>query len=310
MATATGWTFKNMPDLTGRTIVVTGANSGLGFQAARAFAAKGAHVVMACRDTERGEIAAEGVRNHAPDASLEIRPLDLASLESVRGFAAGLRGVHDRIDVLCNNAGVMAIPLRRTADGFEMQFGTNHLGHFALTGLLIDLMTAAPDARIVTLSSNAHQFGKIRFDDLNWNQGYRSWPAYGQSKLANLLFAFELDRRLRRKSIAIKSVACHPGYAATNLQLAGPRMSGSSLMESTWKAINDVLAQSPEMGALPTLYAATSDDVESGDYIGPDGLAQWWGFPKKVDCWSHARDEAMADHLWELSEELTSIRFP
>lgn len=310
MARAEGWAVKDMPDLSGKTIVVTGANSGLGFQAARAFAAKGAHVVMACRDTAAGEIAAEGVRNHAPDASVDVKPLDLASLGSVRAFAEGLRVAHERLDVLCNNAGVMAIPLRRTADGFEMQFGTNHLGHFALTGLLIDRLLATPGARVVTLSSNAHSFGKIRFEDLNWNTGYRQWPAYGQSKLANLMFALELARRLRREGAELKSVGCHPGYASTNLQYANARMTGSRLMESFWKLCNEVFAQSPEMGVLPTLYAATAPDVGSGDYIGPNGWQQWWGYPTKVACGSHARDEATADHLWEVSEELTGVRYP
>ncbi|TFH22512.1 MAG: SDR family NAD(P)-dependent oxidoreductase [Myxococcales bacterium] len=305
-----GWGIKDMPDLSAKTILVTGANSGLGFQATQAFAAKGAHVVMACRDTERGEIAAEGVRNYAPEASVEVEQLDLASLESVRVFARTFLEAHSRLDVLCNNAGIMAIPKRLTADGFEMQFGTNHLGHFALTGLLFARLAETTGGRVVTLSSSAHSFGKIRFDDLQWKSGYRQWPAYGQSKLANLLFALELDRRLRRASIDLKSVGCHPGYAATNLQYANARMTGSSMMESFWKVTNDLLAQSPEMGSLPTLYAATAPDVEGGDYIGPDGWQQWWGYPTKVTCAGRARDEATADHLWEVSEQLTGVKYP
>ncbi len=310
MAREQGWGVKDMPDLSGKTIVVTGANSGLGFQAARAFGVKGAHVIMACRDTERGEIAAEGVRNYAPEASVEVEQLDLASLESVRRFARAFLAAHSRLDVLCNNAGIMAIPKRLTADGFEMQFGTNHLGHFALTGLLLARLAETGGGRVVTLSSGAHSFGKIRFNDLQWKSGYGQWPAYGQSKLANLLFTLELDRRIRREGIDLKSVGCHPGYAATNLQYANARMTGSSMMESFWKVTNDLLAQSPEMGSLPTLYAATAPDVEGGDYIGPDGWQQWRGYPTKVTCAVRARDEATADHLWEVSEELTGVTYP
>jgi NAD(P)-dependent dehydrogenase (short-subunit alcohol dehydrogenase family) len=265
------WTAAAMPDLAGRTIVVTGGNSGIGYEAALELARKGAHVVLACRDASRGRSAAAAIESALPQASLEVMELDLASLASIHAFAEAFQGRHPSLDVLCNNAGVMAIPYRRTHDGFEMQLGTNHLGHFALTGLLLDRLLATDAARVVTVSSTAHRFGRMRFDDLHWESGYRKWRAYGQSKLANLLFAYELQRRLDAVGARCISVACHPGYAATNLQLAGPRMQGSSVMESLSSLANRVFAQSAAMGALPTLCAAVSPDVRGGDYIGPDG---------------------------------------
>jgi hypothetical protein len=235
--------------------------------------------------------------------------LDLADLQSVRRFAEEFLARHNKLHVLCNNAGVMALPYRKTTDGFEMQIGTNHLGHFALTGHLLRRLLDTPGARVVTVSSGAHRVGRIRFDDLNWEKGYRKWLAYGQSKLANLLFAYELQRRLDAAGAQLISVACHPGYAATNLQLAGPRMEGSSLMEFLSQLSNRLVAQSAAMGALPTLYAATAPDVRGGDYIGPDGLFENWGYPKKVRSNRQSHDHEAARRLWEISERLTGVRY-
>jgi hypothetical protein len=227
----------------------------------------------------------------------------------VRGFADAFHLGHPALHVLCNNAGVMAIPYRRTVDGFEMQFGTNHLGHFALTGLLLDRLLATEGGRVVNVSSGAHRMGTIRFDDLQWQNGYRKWRAYGQSKLANLLFTFELQRRADASGAKLLSVACHPGYAATNLQAAGPRMQGSSMMESLFSVGNSLFAQSAAMGALPTEYAAVASDVHGGDYIGPDGIGEMWGHPVKVGCSAAARDTAAAARLWELSAQLTNVHY-
>ncbi len=299
------WTSDQIPDQNGRLAVVTGANSGLGLVTARELARKGAYVVLACRNQAKGEKARRAIEMRAPTAKVVVAELDLASLDSVRAFAEWLRSEHDGVDLLINNAGVMATPHRRTADGFELQFGTNHLGHFALTGLVIDMLEGREDARVVTLSSDTHRIGKIAFDNLSGERRYFRWRAYGQSKLANLLFALELDRRLRAAGSALKSMAAHPGYAATNLQHAGP----TRLDELLMLVPNKVLAQSDEMGALPTLYAATEPGVEGGTYIGPDGVAEQRGHPTKASPNSAARDEAVARRLWEISEEMTGVRF-
>ncbi|MFI8975865.1 oxidoreductase [Nocardia asteroides] len=283
------WTTANLPDQTGRTIVVTGANSGLGAATTRALAAAGAQVILACRDTGKAERVAASL----PGAT-EVRELDLANLNSVRAFADSL----DRVDVLINNAGVMALPLRRTADGFEMQFGTNHLGHFALTNLLLDRITD----RVVTVSSGAHRVGRIDLDDPNWERRrYDRWLAYGQSKLANLMFAYELQRRLAGEGSAVVSVAAHPGYAATELM---------SHTESVQDAImwlgNRTLAQSAAQGALPTLFAATADIVP-GAFYGPDGLLGLRGYPARGGSNAASKDRAVAAELWELSEKLCGL---
>jgi NAD(P)-dependent dehydrogenase (short-subunit alcohol dehydrogenase family) len=304
------WIEQNIPDLTGKVVVITGANSGLGFGASQVLAAKGVRVVMAVRDVAKGEQAAAGIRRSAPRAGLEVMALDLADLASVRRFAETFPASHDRLDVLLNNAGVMAIPRRVTADGFEMQFGTNHLGHFALTGLLLPLILKTPGSRIVTVSSGAHIFGKIKFDDLQSERSYSKWGAYGQSKLANLLFAYELQRKLKVAGSDVISVAAHPGYASTNLQAVGPQMEGSRLGARTMTAANRVLAQSAAMGALPEVYAAASPDVRGGDYIGPDGFMGQRGFPRKVRSNSRSHDRAVAARLWAVSEELTGVRYP
>jgi NAD(P)-dependent dehydrogenase (short-subunit alcohol dehydrogenase family) len=301
------WTSEQIPDQQGRTAIVTGANSGLGLATARELARHGASVVLACRDTAKGAGAVKTIEAVAPNARLELAELDLASLASVEAFALSFRSSHgaEGLDLLINNAGVMAPPRRETADGFELQLGTNLLGHFALTGRLIDLMEGRPDARVVTLSSNAHKMGKIDFDDLQSERGYRRWSAYGQSKLADLMFALELDRRLRAAGSSIKSIAAHPGYAATNLQTAAAPAVDRVVMQLT----NLVMAQSADMGALPTLYAATFPGLESGSYVGPDGIGEFRGHPHLVSPSRAARDPEVAARLWELAEELTAVRF-
>ncbi len=303
------WTTEQMPRMDDKVVVVTGANSGLGMETTRALAAKGAHVVMACRSAEKAEPAMAALKEQLPRASLEFMPLDLASLASIAAFAESFANAYTRLDVLCNNAGVMALPYRKTADGFEMQIGTNHLGHFALTGRLLKLLNATERARVVTVSSMFHAQGKIRFDDINWTQGYKKWPAYGQSKLANLLFAFELQRRLEKSGSEVLSVAAHPGYAATNLQAVGPVMENSGFLQTLMDVSNKLLAQPAEMGALPSIYACSSGDVAGGAYYGPDGFKEMRGHPVQVGCSKRARSEADASRLWALSQDLTKVRY-
>jgi NAD(P)-dependent dehydrogenase (short-subunit alcohol dehydrogenase family) len=298
------WTAAEIPGQNGRIAIVTGANSGLGLMTARELARAGARVVMACRNEEKGREAVRAVEARAPGAAVELEALDLASLSSVRSFAERVRERHPALDLLINNAGVMAPPRRETADGFELQFGTNHLGHFALTGLLLDTLEGRDDARVVTLSSGAHRSGRIAFDNLGGERHYFRWRAYGQSKLANLMFALELDRRLRAAGSSIKSLAAHPGWAATNLQTSGPPKLDALLMALP----NRFYAQSDEMGALPTLYAATEPGLEGGAYIGPDGFAEGRGHPIRVSPSRAARDESVARMLWEVSEEMTGVR--
>ena len=286
-----GWTTADLPDQTGRTVIVTGANSGLGAATAQALAEHGARVVLACRSVAKAEAVAARLPGEP-----EVRRLDLADLASVREFAAGI----ERADVLVNNAGVMAVPLRRTREDFEMQIGTNFLGHFALTGLLLPRLTD----RVVTLSSGAHRMGRIDLDDLNWRRRrYRRWAAYGQSKLADLMFAMELHRRLSRAGSPLRSVAAHPGYAATELQ-----SHTETLQDHVMALLNRVVAQSPEMGALPTLYAATMPDVRGGEYFGPDGLFESRGHPRRAGMSRAAQDSATAARLWTAAESLTGVR--
>ena len=303
------WDTGRIPDQSGRTAVVTGANSGLGLVTARELARAGATVVMGCRDAGRGQAALEQVRAAAPDADVRLESLDLASLSSVREFAKRVAASYDGIDLLVNNAGVMAIPRATTADGFEMQFGTNHLGHFALTGLLLPAMRDRVGSRVVTVSSGAHKPGRIDFDDLMGERSYKKWGAYSQSKLANLLFAYELDRRLRAAGAQPISVAAHPGYAATNLQGVGPTITGSRVSALFMSLGNRILAQSDEDGALPQLYAATAPGVQGGQYFGPSRLFENRGAPKLVSSTARSRDEAVAGRLWEVSETLTSVRY-
>ena len=297
-------------DLAGRTVVVTGANAGLGLETSRVLAARGASVVLACRDQAKGEAALASIREATPGADVRLRALDLAELASVRKFAEDLAATDNGIDVLVNNAGVMAIPERRTADGFEMQIGTNHLGHFALTGLVLPLLARRPGARVVTVSSYAHVIGRISLDDLNWERRrYSRWLAYAQSKLANVLFAQELDRRAKAAGVDLTSVACHPGYAETNLQTAGPKMEGSALKERLMEVANRVFAQSAADGALPTIHAATAPGVAGGTYWGPTRLLGARGPAGPATPWRNTRDAELARRLWELSEELTGVRY-
>jgi NAD(P)-dependent dehydrogenase (short-subunit alcohol dehydrogenase family) len=280
--------------MTGRNVIITGANSGIGRAAARALAGAGAHVILAVRSTDKGEAAAAAISGET-----EVRRLDLASLASVREFAAGWEG---DIDLLINNAGVMVPPLSRTTEGFELQFGTNHLGHFALSNLLLEHVTG----RVVTVSSTGHRMGRIDFDDLNWERKpYRAWRAYGQSKLANLLFTSELQRRLTAAGSPVLATAAHPGYAATNLQFHSGRRAWDAL-----SAIgNRVLAQDEDGGALPTLYAATAD-IPGNSYAGPGGFMEQRGPAKLVGRSGAAKDSEVARRLWDVSEELTGTRFP
>jgi len=309
MPPADVWTAEAIPDLAGRNVIVTGGNSGLGFETARALARRGAHVVIACRSLERANQALARLRAENPRADVEAQALDLASLASVRAFAREFRTREAELHVLVNNAGVMALPRCETVDGFEMQIGTNHFGHFALTGLLLEPLLATPGSRVVNLSSTMHKTGRMRFDDLHGERRYGKWTAYGQSKLANLLFTYELQRRLAAKRAPTISVASHPGYAATNLQFAGPRMQGSSLLEAGAGLLNRVMSQSAEAGALPSLYAATAAGVAGGEYFGPAGFAELWGPPRKVASSARSHDRGDAARLWELSEEATGIRF-
>jgi NAD(P)-dependent dehydrogenase (short-subunit alcohol dehydrogenase family) len=304
------WTAEDVPDLSGQTMIVTGGNSGIGFEAARVLAKRRAHVILACRDLAKADDAIAQIRALNPSASLEAMRLDLASLESVHQFARDFAAKSVPLDVLCNNAGVMAIPHRKTAEGFEMQLGTNHLGHFALTGLLLEPLLAAPAGRVVNVSSTAHKMGRMNFDDLQGERRYLKWVAYAQSKLANLLFSYELQRRLEAAGARAISVACHPGYSATNLQAVGPQMTGSRFGAALMNVGNRLLSQSAAMGALPTLYAATSPDVQGGDYVGPDGFFENYGHPKKTTSTARSHDRAAAKRLWEVSEQLTSVRYP
>ncbi|WP_227259684.1 oxidoreductase [Salarchaeum japonicum] len=304
------WTPAEMASQTGKTVVVTGANSGIGFEATKELAARGAHVVMACRSTDRGRTAKREIETEYSGASLTVRELDLADLDSIRAFAEWFTSEFDALDVLANNAGVMAIPRSETEQGFETQFGVNHLGHFALTARLLPVLRRTNGAsRVVTQSSGVHERGRIDFDDLQGEDDYDKWDAYAQSKLANVLFAYELDRRLRTAGASVTSVACHPGYAATNLQLRGPEAEGSRLRLLAMKAANVVLAQSAERGAWPLLYAATNPDIDGGEYVGPTGLFDMRGHPGPQESSERSRDEDTARRLWTVSEDLTGAAF-
>ncbi|MER2156998.1 oxidoreductase [Rhodococcus sp. (in: high G+C Gram-positive bacteria)] len=288
----TKWTAEDVVDQTGRTFVVTGANSGLGEVVARALGKAGADVVLACRDTTKADVVAAEIGSNAV-----VRKLDLSDLSSVRAFAEAT----EKVDVLVNNAGVMAVPFRRTVDGFEMQIGTNHLGHFALTGLLKDKLTD----RVVTMSSALHQLGTVDLDDLNFERRkYNRWLAYGQSKLANLLFTYELQRRLAASGSPLKALASHPGYASTNLQ-----GHTESIQDKLMGIGNSIFAQSAEMGALPELWAATAPDAFGGSYIGPDGPFEQRGYPKVVGSNKKSHDTRTAAGLWNLSEKLTGVSY-
>ena len=310
MPSESDWTPAAIPSQAGRNVVVTGANSGIGLEATKQFAAAGAHVVLACRSTDRGEAAREALEAAHPGASLTVRELDLASLDSVATFADWYDTEYDALHVLANNAGVMAIPRSETDDGFETQFGVNHLGHVALTGRLLDtLRTTSGETRVVTQSSGVHERGDVDFEDLQHGESYDKWEAYAQSKLANVLFAYELDRRLRAASASVKSLACHPGYANTNLQFRGPEQSGSRLRLLAMKAANAVFAQSAERGAWPLLYAATDPSVDGGKYVGPGGFLNMRGQPVVQASSDRSADQELARRLWSVSATLTDVTF-
>ena len=300
-----GFSETDVPSLTDKTFVVTGANSGIGLEAADIFAAKGAHVIMACRSMDKGARAVERIRERGAEVSVELMSLDLADLSSVRSFVGAVAGKHPRVDVLVNNAGVMALPYGKTKDGFERQLGTNHFGHFALTARLFRALESPP-ARVVTVASHAHRWGRIRFDDLDGDRGYQRWLAYGQSKLANLLFMNELARR----QPTVISAACHPGYSSTNLLFGGSGETGSSAAHGFWRLANGSFAQSARAGALPTVFAATHPDVRSQDYFGPSGLLELTGRPKRVRMTARAKDPEVARQLWQVSETRTGEAFP
>ncbi|MFJ2769701.1 oxidoreductase [Streptomyces sp. NPDC087300] len=300
------WTVRDIPDQSGRRAVVTGANSGIGYVTARELARRGAQVVLACRSTERGTRAVEDLRAEVPDADVEFGRLDLGDLASVRQFADAY--ADDRLDLLINNAGVMALPYRRTADGFETQFGVNHLGHFALTGLLLPRLLETPGARVISVSSGAHALGNIDIGDLNSERNYRRWIAYGRSKTANLLFVHELARRLEAIGSEVVAAAAHPGYASTNLQAAGPRMEGRRTAERVVELGNRIIAQSADAGALPTLFAATSPRVRPDWFTGP-GFWGVRGAPAKSWRAKWTLNDVAGERLWAASEDLTGVTY-
>ena len=290
------WTTADMTDQTGRVAVVTGANSGIGYETAKALAVQGAAVVVASRSEAKGDDAVRSLRAAVPDARVERMALDLARLASVRGFAGAVRERFNRLDLLINNAGVM-MPREReeTADGFELQIGTNHLGHFALTVQLLDLLEATPDSRVVTVSSSAQSFGRLDLDDLHWTRRrFHRMGSYGASKIANMLFTLELQRRFAAKGSSTLAVACHPGWTRTNLQRTSP----------TFRLLGPLFAMQPWQGALPTLFAAVAPDVEGGGYYGPHGLGTLRGYPVVNEPAAASRDRALAERLWSLSEDL------
>lgn len=298
------WTTTDIPDQTGRVAVITGANTGLGYETALALAARGAHVVLAVRNLDKGKDAATLISKRSPGASVALQELDLTSLDSVRTAAAQLRADHDRIDLLINNAGVMWTPKSTTEDGFELQFGTNHLGHFAFTGLLLDRLLPVPGSRVVTVSSIGHRIrADIHFDDLQWERSYSRVAAYGQAKLANLLFTYELQRRLAPHATTI-ATAAHPGGSRTELTRNLPPL----LARIT--PLIEPLFQGADMGALPTLRAATDPAVRGGQYYGPDGWGQQRGYPKLVESSSKSHDVDVQQRLWTVSEELTGVIYP
>ncbi len=303
--TKTRWTLDQMPDQTGRTVLVTGANSGLGYASTRALAAHGAHVVMAVRNEAKGRQAQQALLAEQPGASVELRTVDLADLDSVRALAAGIIADAVPIDVLLNNAGVMMPPRSLSPQGNESQFAANHLGHFALTGLLLDHIRSAPDPRVVTVSSTLHKRGRIHFDDLTGAKSYSPTGFYAQSKFANAVFGLELDRRLRAAGSPIRSVLAHPGYSATNLQTSGP----TGLLNLFMRIGNPLLAQSADIGALNQLYAATDPKAQGGEFYGPDGMAESRGYPTVVQPTPTATDRETARRLWAVSEELTGVRY-
>lgn len=302
------WDLHQIPSQEGRVVVVTGANSGLGYHISKALATKGARVIMACRNLQKGEEALKDFIATEPPVEPELRELDLADLASVSAFTSGLKTMH-RLDVLINNAGLMAIPLQRTREGFEMQFGVNHLGHFALTAQLWPLLKKTEGARIINVSSSAHRIGRIRFDDIHWKESYSKWGAYGMSKLANLLFTSELAKRIPQAGLSVIAAAAHPGYASTELQTKAAVMEGSRGKAWFFNLANRLVAQPARMGALPVLYAATAEGVGQGDFYGPGGTFRMKGWPAPDQPSPKRMSDADAEKLWALSEQLTGTAF-
>lgn len=310
MSFSAPWSAADIPSQTGRTALVTGANSGLGYETSLELARKGARVLMACRTPSKAEGARDAILAEVPGAEIDLVALDLSDLDAVAACAEAVRSSHGRLDLLINNAGVMSPGTREaTAQGFELQLGVNHFGHFALTMRLLDLLRAAPGARVVSVASNGHRMGSMDFDDLNWSRSYNRYTSYGRSKLANLLFAFELDRRLRALGSDVASLAAHPGGSNTNLTQVATSARGA-LLDRLVLPLIFAFTQPPSEGALPTLRAATDPEAVGGEYYGPRGLLQLAGPPVKVGTNALARDEAVARRLWEVSEELTRTRFP
>ncbi len=302
------WTTENMPDQTGKIAIVTGANSGIGYEMARALAHKGATVILACRNLTKGETAVHQIVQENPEAEAKLIQLDLADLASVRRFADTFTKQHDRLDILINNAGIMWAPFRKTADGFESQFGTNHLGHFALTGLLLETIVHTSQARVVTVSSWGERYGKIAFDNLNAEKGYDSEQAYADSKLANILFTYELQRRFENANVTAIAAAVHPGATDTNL----PNSWTTEKPRPHWhfiRILTSLIGQTPEMGALPALYAAAAPYVQGGDYVGPRNWGGVRGYPIKMRSSERSYDAEIAARLWTTSEELTGVQF-
>lgn len=295
------WTENEIPNQTGRVAIVTGANGGIGWDTARALAQKGATVIMACRNIQKANSAADQITKLNPMGKVVVMALDLSDLDSVRAFASAFRTEYKRLDLLINNAGIMFTPYGRTKQGFEQQFGTNHLGHFALTGLLLDRLNETPGARIVTVSSNTHRRGLMNFDDLNSEREYSPVNAYAQSKLANLLFTYELQRHLSAAGQGTLSVAAHPGWTRSNL---------TRHVNAMMQLVDRVAGQSTKMGALPTLYAATAPDVRGGEYFGPGSLQGMRGYPKKAESNEFSHNAEVAQQLWTVSENLTQVTYP
>ena len=302
------WGYDDIEDQTGKIFIITGANSGLGLSATKGLAAKGATVIMACRNQEKADEASVQIRKDYPDAKLDIMILDLSSFDSIRKFAKSFNAKYNQLHGLLNNAGIMQPPFRKTKDGFELQIGVNHFGHYLLTGLLLEKIKATPGARVVLQSSFAHEMTKgINFDDINNEEKYSRTEVYSQSKLANLLFAFELDRKFKAHNIDAIAVGVHPGYTATNLQSNGPSLGGASFFSRLYKVTNFLVAQNVEKGALPLLYAAVSPDIKGGDYIGPGGFRAMRGYPKRQKAKETAYNEDSAKKLWTISEEKTEL---
>jgi NAD(P)-dependent dehydrogenase (short-subunit alcohol dehydrogenase family) len=306
---ASKWTSNRINSQEGKTAIVTGANSGLGYQTALVLSSKGAAVILACRSLDKGKEAVRQIRQEVPQANLHPEELDLASLSSIHRFSERIHNKFNCLDLLINNAGVMNLPKRLTGDGFEMQFGINHLGHFALTGLLYDLITSGKNSRVVTISSIAHMQGTINFNDLMGDQNYDSFGAYRQSKLANLMFMLELAQRFQNSRASAISVAAHPGLTHTNITSPGAEMRGSRLQKKLSLALSRLFAMPVEKGVLPQLFAATSPDVCNGCYYGPDGFRGMWGYPAEAAVNPAAHDRENARRLWRVSGELTGVTY-